>query len=208
MFDNLVNIYDDFTKNERTQSLERLASEYGFEFQKRESFGEQTTYIKGFKIFDTKGTKRFLGVLSQNLRSEKGRIRFYDYLKTKDLETKTTSIVEIFVDDLFVDPFIIKPKKSFGRLKNLFSRGKENDLEEFYKKFKVLSSADNPELMFSNSSLNSLLKRPGMRVEGEGNYLLFYFRNKEIKLIEALDIMDFAEAFIETIDASTEDGFV
>ncbi len=209
MFENLVNIYDDFTKNERTQSLQRIAIEYGFEFEKRASFGTQSLDIRDFKIFKPKGTKRFLGILSQELRSKRGEIRFYDYLKTADLETTTTSIIEIRSDDHFFDPIRIAPKKKVPSIGRLFKKKKSDPLASFREVFKVISDYPEDINKLGEEALLNLLRYPKMTVEIVGNYFLFYFKNKEMKLTATLDYMDFAEEFLElSQDINSKNQFV
>lgn len=207
MFDNLINIYDDFTKNERTQSLDKLAREYAFEFIKRETFGEQTTFIKAFDIFDKKGTKRFLGIISQKLENLQGVIRFYDYLKTKDLETKTTSIIEIHSPEFNLQAFTIRPRKGLGKARNIFKR-KTTSLSEFHRNFKIIPNYSGQVINLADEAMYLLLELKGITVEVDEDYFLFYYKNKEIKLSEILPTMDIAEEFIEVFDIRKEDGFV
>jgi len=151
MFDTLVKLYDDFSSNERTQSLSQLAKENQFDFTKRVSFGKQPTELKGFSIFKKKGTKRFIGVLQQAMEGANGKIRFYDFLNTKDLETKTNSVVEIYCKDIYVDHFKIEPKSTFAKMKGFFVSGNQafDDLPEFYSQFQISSStADGESQLF------------------------------------------------------------
>ena len=208
MFDGLVNLYDDFTKNERVQSLERLAFEYDFYFSKSEPYGEQTSDIKAFKLFDKKGTKRFLGILGQDLKNKKGEIRFYDYLKTRDLETKTTSVIEIRSDDLDFEAFMIKPIKGLGKMRNIFKRSKHKDLSVFYNNFKIIPSDSQKAINLSEDALLLFSEFPGLTFEADRNYFLFYLKNKEIKLSEIIGNMDFAEEFMEKLADKIDDGFV
>jgi len=202
LFEDLVNIYDDFTKNERTQSLARFADENGFEFNKREPFGEQATLLRNFKIFKKKGVKRFIGIVK--IPSREGldaAFRFYDYLVTKDLETTTTSIIEIFIPDSTFGRFRIKAKNGLSRmLSQTFSKSIE---AKFKKRFSVESNIDIPlrikELMLDRSKLT---------VEGFEDTMLFYHHNKPIELTEIFDYVEFAEDFVSMLESTDYEDFV
>ncbi|GLR16211.1 hypothetical protein [Portibacter lacus] len=202
MFDELVNIYDDFTKNERTQSLSRLAFENDLTFVKRESFGNQSIDLRGFKIFKKKGVKRFLGIINIPLREDlEGAIRFYDYLVTKDLETKTTSIIEIYFPEINTDPFIISPKSGLSKLIK-FQR--KNSLEsQFSKVFKK-----DLDIHLSEHQMETMLANPKYTMEGDGSVFLYYRKNKQIDILELFDLIGTAEDFVLNFDGGNFDDFV
>lgn len=210
MLDNLVKVYDEFSKGGRVQDLEQLAREYKLSFTKRESFGKQTTEIKGFNIFSKKGAKRFIGILSLKSEKFKGQIRFYDYLKTKDLETSTTSIIEIFCEDIYTDYFKISPKGAIGKMKGIFvsDQGYFPELIEFHSKFVISTEVEEEDLIIRESALNLILDFPKITCEADGNYFLFYFRKKEAKIQDIISTIDFAEEFVRLLCFDESGDFV
>jgi hypothetical protein len=202
LLEDLVNLYDDFTKNERTQSLSRFAIENNFEFTKREPFGEQVTTLRNFKIFNRKGVKRFIGIVKIPCREGiDAGIRFYDYLVTKDLETKSTSVIEVYIPNYDCGQFTIKPKKAISRLFSpTFSK---SNRAQFNRRFKIHSNFD-----LSLRSMNLMLSHPKLTVEGFQDTLLFYQKNKSINIVDILDYVDFAEEFISTMDSVQSEDFV
>lgn len=202
MFDDLVNLYDDFTKNERTQSLSRLAYENDFPFVKREPFGEQTTILRDFKIFQKKGVKRLLGIIHIPMREGmEGEIRFYDFLVTKDLETKTTSVVEIYVPDLNGAQCLIKPRTAIAKTFNLSSS--TNTFKYFNKLFKTI-----PTYEFSEEIMLLLLDFPKVHVECQQDLCIFYRKNKQIKISEIFKIVTLAENFVSLLQNDANEDFV
>jgi len=208
MLDNLVKIYDDFAKSGRIQDLEQLAKELGYPFAKRMPFGPQTTEIKGFNLFSKKGSKRFIGVISIPAKAFKGSIRFYDYLNTRDLETSTHSVIEIHCEDLYTDEFIIQPKGALRKMKGLFVAPSNPfpHLKDFNSKFEI--SAYYEGSILKESALDLMVDFPGITCEAEGNYLIFYYRKKEIPIAEIIDIVAFAEEFVRLTKFDTSDDYV
>jgi hypothetical protein len=210
MFDKLVKIYDDFAKGERQLDLEQLSKEYQFSFKKRESFGIQPTDIKGFQVFAKKGSKRFLGILSRPTESFKGYLRFYDYLVTKDLETTTHSVVEIYNEQLFTDYFTIEPKGAFRKVKGFFMSEEKifPRLKDFHSKFVISSKDPDATTILKPSVCKLMLAHPRITVEAEGNYYFFILRKKEMKVSDVVSTVDFAEEFVRLLQFDVSDDFV
>lgn len=210
MLDKLVKLYDDFAKGERQLDLEQLSKEYQFSFIKRESFGIQTTYIKGFSDFNKKGSKRLIGILSRSTEAFKGIIRYYDFLITRDLETTTHSVVEVYNDQLYTDYFKIEPKGAFRKMKGLFMSERKifPRLKEFHSKFIISSKDPDATTILKQSALELLLDWPGLSVEAEGNYFLFILRKKEMKVSQIVSAVDLAEDFVRLLQFDVSDDFV
>ncbi len=210
MVDSLVKIYDEFFKSQRSQELEQLAREQQFSFTKRETFSQQLTEIKGFKIFNSKGTRRFLGIIAQDLTDVKGQIRFYDSLRTKDLETKSQSILEIYCENIFADYLIIEPKSTFTKMKGFFVGTEEPfpNLHTFNQNFQISSKIPEASLLLKASALNLMIDFPGITFEALGNHFLFYYRKKELKPHEIVPLMDFGETFLNLLCFDNSDDYV
>ncbi|WP_235295761.1 hypothetical protein [Portibacter marinus] len=202
MFEDLISIYDNFTKNERTQSLSRLAYENQLQFIKREPFGEQQTRLKEFKLFDKKGVKRLLGIIDFKSQERSDlHIRFYDFIITKDLETKVTSVVEIHHSTVNAGYFMIKPLKGLSKL---FRRSRRGDLNSIFdKNFKTI-----PPISLSTQAMETLLENPKITVECREDLFIFYMRNQQIKISEVLNIIDFAEELVHWINVAPYNDIV
>ena len=208
MLDNLVKIYDDFAKSSRMQDLQQLAKELNHPFTKRVSFGPQTSEIKGFDLFSKKGSKRFIGIIDFPVQAFKGRIRFYDYLRTRELETSTHSVVEVYCNDLFTEEFKIQPRGAFRKMKGLFVRGSApfKTLKEFNSKFEV-TEYDEGSLLRA-SALDLMVDYEGVSIEADGNYLIFYYRKKEVPIGDVIKMVEFAEEFTRLTKFDFSDDFV
>jgi hypothetical protein len=210
MFESLVQVYDEFTKNGRIQDLKQLAKEQRFSFSKRVSFGSQITELKGFKVFAKKGTKRLVGLISQATEGFKGEIRFYDFLRTYELETYTTSVIEIRCDELFAEYLTIQPKGALEKMKGIFvSEEKEfPHLQLFHQNFQISSRSPDASLLLKESVVDLMSQFPGLTFEAEGNYFLFYFRKKEMKIQQIIPNINFAEEFVRLLCFDQEGDFV
>jgi hypothetical protein len=210
MIDNLVKIYDEVFKSQRVQELEQLAAEKQFSFIKRAAFSTQLTELKSFKVFSSKGAKRFLGVIFQELEELNGMIRCYDYLNTKDLETKSQSIVEIYSEDLVADYLMIEPKSTFSKMKGFFvaSESPFPHLETFNHNFQISSKIPEADLLLKESALKLMSFYPGLTFEAMGNHFLFYYRKREMKIPEILPLITFAEEFINLLRFDDMDDYV
>lgn len=210
MFDTLVKLYDEYTNKERVQNLAQLAREHQFRFTNRVEFGRQPTLLKEFDAFRKKGTKRFIGVMEQAMEGAKGTLRFYDFLNTKDLETKTQSIVEIHCEDIFVDHFKIEPKSNFAKMKGFFISDNLDfpDLTTFNSQFQISSSNEDGTTPLTRKALQLMEEFPGIRLEAEGHYFLFYYSKKEMSLSEIIPTVDFGEEFVKLLSFDREDDYV
>lgn len=210
MFDKLVSVYDAWSKGGRALDLEQLAMEEGFHFSRREPLGQQLSQIKGFDLISKKGTKRLLGILESELHNGSGIVRAYDFLRTQDLETYTTSVVEIYIDHFRTDKFKIQPKGFLGGTTSLFMRKKKPfpEVKQFYKNFIIKSESDHLEEVLNPSSLDLLVSRPKLTVEGDGAFFLFYQKNKMIPVLDIMPLVDFAEDFVGVLQRGGEGGYV
>lgn len=210
MIDKLVHVFDHLTKANRLEELALLAEDFKLEFQKRVPISAQRTEIRGFDVFSKKGTKRFLGILSEPSDRFSGQIRFYDYLKTKDLETKTTSVIEVFCDDICTDYVKIEPKSTFSKMKGFFVSGQKqfSGLDDFYQQFEISARQENGTFWLKKNALSSLTEFPGLTMESEANHFLFYYRKKEIPVQKIIPLMEFAEEFVRLTCFDQTDDFV
>ncbi len=210
MIDQLVKVFDTLTKAGRFEELSLLANDYKLDFKKRSLISAERTEIRGFKVFSKKGAKRFLGILGQASDKFNGQIRFYDFANTKDLETKTTSVIEINCEDIYVDYVEIEPKGTFSKMKGFFVS--ENlqfpELTTFNQQFQISSRRENGSFWLNKAALVILNDYPGLTMEAEGNNFLFYFRKKEMPVQDIIKAMDMAEEFVRLTCFDQSDDFV
>ncbi|NNE28005.1 MAG: hypothetical protein HKN16_00105 [Saprospiraceae bacterium] len=210
MLDTLTKLYDDFTKSGRVQDLGQLAHEEGMQFQKRTKFGNQPTELKSFKIFQGKGYKRLLGLMARKASDFEGKIRFYDFLETVDLETYTHSILEVKCDAIFIESLRIEPKGAFKKMKGFFISDESPfpALSEFNNQFQISSKEPDDILWLQEKALELMEGFKGLTMEAHGNYFIFYFRKKTVKIHEILDLADFAEEFVRLVCNDRSGDFV
>lgn len=210
MLDKLVDIYDSWSKGGRAKDLRQLALENKFEYSRRLDFGDQPSDIKSFKVFEQKGIKRFMGVMTCALDKGNGTIRFYDYLRTKDLETYTRSIVEIYCEDINAEYFKIEPKGVINRTKNLFKRRSKlfSDQKDFHKKYYLESRSPEVQYVLNKSALSLLHQIDPVYIEAKGNCFVFYRKQKEMPLDMIMPLVDFAEDFVGLLGTGDEEGYV
>lgn len=210
MVENLINIYDQFSKNGRLQDLAQLAKEQGNKYRKREPFGNQFTELKGFKLFSAKGSKRLLGIIEKRLPESNANLRFYDFTKTKDLDTKSVSVVEVKMEEYFFDQFTISPNSGLNLVKSFFSSKTKihPQLKTFHKHFKIDCSDANALLILNKSTLGLLENFHGINIEAKGKYIIFYYPQKELALEKVLGMMNLAEDFLATLLFDNSEDYV
>ena len=211
MLDKLVDFYDNWSKGARAKDLEQLAREFNFRYEKRVEFGSQPSDIKSFEVFSKKGLKRFMGVMETDLEKCKGTVRFYDYIRTKDLETFSKSIVEVYCEDVRTDYFKIEPKGFFTRTKYLFkSKAKiQPRFKEFHKQFFIHTESREVQYLLNRKVLDLMLDFPKLQMEARGHCFVFYYNNsKEIPIGDVMPLIDFAEEVVNQLGTGEDEGYV
>ncbi len=210
MVDKLLDIFDNLTRGARIEELNQLAQEYNLGFQKRLDFAKERIDIKGFKLFGKKGAKRLLGVISILSESFEGSVRFYDYMNTRDLETYTTSVVEVYCAQVN-NPYVkIEPKNAFDKMKGFFvSEQKQfENIDAFYQNFQISTKQEGDDFWLKPAALQHLLNFPGITLEAEGSSFIFYIRKKKLEVPQIIPRMDFAEEFVRLICFDYSGDFV
>ena len=210
MFDKLINIYDQWAKGGRAKDLEQLAREVNFRYDQRVEFGNQPSDIKSFKVFSQKGIKRFMGVMETDLEKGNGTIRFYDYIRTKDLETYTRSVVEVYCEDLRTDYFKIEPKGFINRTKNIFKSGPKifSDVKAFHKKFYIETESPEVKYVLNRKALDLMLDFPNLNMEAKGHCFVFYQKKEEMPIDQIMPLIDFAEELVGQLGTGEDSGYV
>lgn len=202
MIESLVRLYDDNTRTARFADLRQLATEYNMEYEKRLSVGHLPTPLKSMRAIDSNGVRRLLGVISDPTREFRGRLRCYDYLRTKDLETKAQTIIEITRDDIRLPYFRIYPKSILSKARDLFvvQHPFFPDLEDFHTRYQVETEDIPPENILVPAALELLSTRTGLTVEGRDQFVIFYRDGKEMEVPEIASILDFAEGVVALLN--------
>lgn len=210
MLDKLVDLYDSWSKGARAKDLEQLASEFDLRYERRVEFGDQPSDIKSFNVFSKKGIKRFMGVMETDLEKGKGTARFYDYIRTKDLETFSRSVVEIYCEDIRTDYFFIEPKGIFTRTKHMFKpRLKIHPkLKTFHKKFYIDTISEEVQYVLNRKVLDLMLDYPNLKMEAKGHCFVFYLKKGEMPVDQIMPFIDFAEELVSLLGTGEDVGYV
>lgn len=210
MFDQLVSVYDAWSKGGRAQDLEQLAMEYEFKFSKREPLGQQVSQIKGFELIKKKGTSRLLGIIEGDLIEGEGILRAYDFLRTQDLETMTTTVIEIYSESVRVDYFKISPKGFFSGAMKMFKRYPKPFPKEkaFHKQFIIQSKSRHLETILTPELMDLMLDEPDLTMEGYGSYFIFYKKNKTLPVLEIMPNVAYAEECVGLLARGESSGYV
>ncbi len=194
MLDIIDDFLDSFRKDERVAELGQVARENNFKFKKREQFSEQKYRLKAFQLFKGKKAKRIKGILYDEKQSFPLRARMYDYIYYSDSKKKKTTVIEIISSKLDLSRFEIRPKGALKRMTEMFVAGEKifADSIAFHAEYELLS-LQNDDLRFelNEQALDLIASKKGIRIEGEGEYLLMYHKNKQIPAIELMHEYDF-----------------
>jgi len=210
MLDQLVSVYDAWSKGGRALDLEQLAMENEFKFSKREPLGEQMSRIKGFELTKKKGSSRLLGILEGEMIDGEGVLRAYDFMRTQDLETYTTTVIEICSDIVSVDYFKIVPRGFMSGAKKLFKKYPKPfpNNKAFHKQFFVESKSIHLESTLNPAIMDLMMEEPKLTVEGYGSFFIFYKRHKTLPVLDIMPKVAFAEEFISLLSQGERSGYV
>ena len=210
--DILVDLKDKVWNSGRTSELGQLAKEHNLGFSKREKFTAQDYRIKDFKLFKNKKGIRFKGVIHYSDEQKKFNTRIYDYFGFVDGEEKKTTVVELFHPKLNLTKIEIRPKRTIKWAKEIIIREKVlfPELERFNAFYEIISpNPEKVEYELNGYLLDLISTKKGLRIEGEGNYLLLYYRHKLIPLKKIMEEHQFLlELSDYLINPPSPEGFV
>lgn len=204
MIESLVRLYDDNTRTARFADMQQLAREYEMRYDRRMSAGSLPVTLKSFEAFERGGVQRLLGVLEDQTREFTGKLRCYDYLRTKDLDTTAHTIIEITRRDIHLPYFRIQPKRTFSKMRDLFvvQHPFHPELTDFHARYEVTTEELPPERILSPAALELLGTRTGFTVEGRDQFIVFYRRKKEMEIPDLAETLDFAEGVVSLLRLS------
>lgn len=177
-------VFDDvihkFWKSDRVRELSQVAKEASFRFKSRVHFSEQPSILRGFHLFRGSKSRRLIGLMSKEEKDYALKTRIYDYIYYGNAGKKKTTVFEIQQSAIDLPSFSIQPKGAISKVKGLFMAEETLfPVPEFNAQYRISCTHPASILETLNESFLELLAtKKGMRVEGNGSYLLFYTKNK------------------------------
>jgi hypothetical protein len=207
-FDDLI---DSFKKNGRVEEMRQIAHANKFRFKDREKFAQQDYLLKSFTIFNGKKDKRLKGIMMKEELAFNADIRIYDYWYFGDFKKRKTTVFEIKCAEFDFPKFEIRTKGLFNKMSDLvLSKEKAfPNATDFHTAYEIVTEdSEALEIELNLQSLNFILDKKDMLVEGDGDYLLVYFLYKQIPargiMEEYEDVLD----FVEVVFKNDEGDFV
>ncbi|MFK8007753.1 MAG: hypothetical protein AB8H03_15350 [Saprospiraceae bacterium] len=207
-FDDLV---DRFKKNGRIEEMRQIAHANNFKFKNRDNFANQDYLLKSFSIFNGKKDKRLKGIMMKEELAFNADLRVYDYWYFGDFKKRKTTIFEIKCAEFDFPKFEIRTKGLLNKMSELvLSKDKVfPDATEFHTTYEIVT--DTPEELETELNLQSLdfiLDKKNMFVEGDGDYLLVYFLYSQIPAREIMEEYEDVLEFVDVIFKNDEGEFV
>lgn len=199
IFDDLKNT---FWTDERVLEYGQIAQEHQFRFSKRQLFSGQPYKLKNFQLFQGTKGKRLNGILYKKQKELSLQTRIYDYLYYGNSKKKTSTVFEFHSPSLNASKVLIKPKGNLKRMKDFFGGGNTyfKDAKTFNNLYEIqTTNPGNIIYELNEDFLELLAQQKKLWVEGEGNYLLFYYKNKTIPLGQLMEHYDYILALFERL---------
>ena len=204
-FDDLI---DSFRKNGRVEEMRQIARANNFRFKNRENFANQDYLLKPFSIFNGKKDKRLKGVMMKEELAFNADLRVYDYWYFGDFKKRKTTVFEIKCAEFDFPKFEIRTKGLLNKMSELvLSKDKAfPNATDFHTTYEIVTEdPEGLEIELNLQSLNFILDKKDMHVEGDGDYLLVYFLYKQIPARDIMeeyeDVLDFVDVVFKNDDA-------
>jgi len=207
-FDDLI---DSFKKNGRVEEMRQIARANKFRFKDREKFAQQDYLLKSFTIFNGKKDKRLKGIMMKEELAFNADIRIYDYWYFGDFKKRKTTVFEIKCAEFDFPKFEIRTKGLFNKMSDLvLSKEKAfPNATDFHAAYEIVTEdSEALEIELNLQSLNFILDKKDMLVEGDGDYLLVYFLYKQIPAREIMEEYEDVLDFVEVVFKNDEGEFV
>jgi hypothetical protein len=207
-FDDLI---DSFKKNGRVEEMRQIAHANKFRFKDREKFAQQDYLLKSFTIFNGKKDKRLKGIMMKEELAFNADIRIYDYWYFGDFKKRKTTVFEIKCAEFDFPKFEIRTKGLFNKMSDLvLSKEKAfPNATDFHTAYEIVTEdSEALEIELNLQSLNFILDKKDMLVEGDGDYLLVYFLYKQIPAREIMEEYEDVLDFVEVVFKNDEGEFV
>ena len=200
----LDDLIDRFWKDGRIKELEELARTEDYRFSMRDRLDLQTYKIKNFRLFRGRKAKRLRGIISKQVNSV--QVRIYDYVYYAESHKKKTTVFELFDDQLDLSPFIIRPKRGIQWIKEVFHKNTSFYPEALaFHAYYEIDTHDRSDMdgQLTGEFVDQISRMRHISVEGQGSYLLIYFRNIVVPAHEINTKLEFA---LELLDSLFEVG--
>ncbi len=177
----LDDIIDRFWKDGRTKELEELADQDGFQYVRRERLDVQTYRIKDFRIFRGRKPKRLRGILRKKVGTTD--VRIYDYVYYAEAKKRKTTVFELRDRTIDLPQFVIRPKRSIQWVKDIFRKNISfyPEAKAFHAYYEIDTYQRDLTESLTPPFIDLVASCIRLSVEGEGPYLLMYYRNKIVK---------------------------
>jgi len=190
-----------FWKDDRLYGMRQVANEERFKIKERERFGPQANGLKSFQLFKGKRGKRLKNVMYKIDPNTSLKTRIYDYAYFGDSRNRVSTVVEFYLPQWNFSKLLIRPKSNLKKVKELFRKGTLifKELKTFHNKYQInAAQVENLTYELNEEFLELLAEQQRVWVEASGNYILFYFKNKEIPTAQ---IVDNYEYVLDLLDA-------
>jgi len=207
-FDDLI---DSFKKNGRVEEMRQIARANKFRFKNREKFAQQDYLLKSFSLFKGKKDKRLKGILMKEELAFNADIRVYDYWYFGDFKKRKTTVFEVKCAEFDFPNFEIRTKGILNKMSELvLTKDKVfPNATDFHNAYEIVTDdSEGLEAELNLQSLDFILDKKDMQVEGDGDYLLVYFLYKQIPAREIMEEYEDVLDFIDVIFKRDEGEFV
>lgn len=210
MIEGVAGFLDGIIRMPRTNDFKQFGVTEGFTFKDQEPYSTVPLILRDKYIF-----KKRLGVLKRvltndNIEIPNTQLKIYDFINYND-DVTTTTIFQFKNEEFKFNPFIIYPRSVFTKMKNLFVSQEIvfDDLSEFNDKYAINSnSSEHLSFQLNKSSLVTLLDQNKIYLEGEGDFLIFYFKGKALDISTLNKTYNFVIEFVDRLLYDDTDDYV
>lgn len=189
-------------KDDRLLGMREIAEQLKFGFVERERFGTQAHSLKRFKLFGGKRGKRLKGVLYNTEPNSSLKTRIYDYIYFGDSKNRVSTVFEFYLPQWTFSEVMLRPKGSIHKLKGLFGKTKVifPDLIDFHKKYHINAPlSGNLKYELNEEFLDLLSEQKRIWVEINGHFIIFYYKQKPLKIREMLEQYEFIQDLLDAL---------
>ncbi len=189
-------------KDDRLLGMREIAIQHHFKFVERERFGTQAHSLKRFRLFDGKRGKRLKAVLYRSEVNSSLKTRIYDYIYFGDSKNRVSTVFEFYLPQWTFSDIMLRPKGSLLKLKGLF--GKSTlifpELIDFHRKYHIRARlSENLKYELNEEFLDLLGEQNRIWVEINGSFIIFYFKQKPLKISQIMEEYDFIQDLLEAL---------
>lgn len=199
-------IFDDLKssiwKDDRLYGMQQIAREERFQLKERERLGPQANALKSFQLFKGSRGKRLKNVLYKVDRNTSLKTRLYDYVYFGDSRNRVSTVVEFYLPQWNFSRMLIRPKSNLHKMKEIFGKGNLifKELKTFHRKYKIeAANIEHLTYELNEEFLELLAEQQQLWVEANGNFILFYFKNKEVATDQLMDNYEYVLDLLDVL---------